>query len=357
MTLDTEFISENTYYPQLCLIQVAHGEHAAVIDVLTDIDLEPLINFLKSPEITKVLHAANQDLIIFWNDFKLSLTPVFDTQVAALVCGFGDQVSYGQLVKTFTGKLLDKGAQIVDWTRRPLLDKHIKYALGDVTDLCTIYERLQKDIHRQNRESWIEEEMQALSNPDRYAFDPENQMKKLKMRGQTPRRLATLREMIIWREAQAKSQNLPRGWVMKDLALRDIASNPPKNTEQLGHVRSIGGNARGDVGQSILKHIRIAQELPLSECPAVDTKGREEQANENTIVLLRALLSHVCATHRVAAKLVASKSDLEQLALGASTRIDSGWRWELFGELANKLLKGQIALALRKGDIEVVETS
>ncbi len=356
IALDTEFISEKTYFPQLCLIQIAYGEQSAVIDTLSGLDMEPLIKFLKSPDIIKVLHAANQDLIIFWNDYKLALEPVFDTQVAALVCGFGDQVSYGNLVKAFTGKALDKGAQIVDWSRRPLNDGHIKYAEADVSNLLIIYDRLLKEIEKRGRANWISEEMRELSNPARYGFDPDAQLKKLKMRGLSRRRLATLREMICWREEQARSQNMPRGWVLKDLALRDIAAHPPKNLEQLSRIRSIGGSARGRVGQDLLERIKKSLDIPLAECPPVDEKEKIEQVNENAMVLLRALLTNVCKKHHVAPKLVASKTDLEHLILGKSTRITKGWRGELFGSIANQLLEGSIALALTDGDIEIVRT-
>ncbi len=357
ITVDIEFLSEKTYYPKLCLIQVAYGSHAVVIDPLGEIDLEPLINFLKDPEMTKVFHAAEQDLAILWNNFNLSPSPVFDTQIAAMVCGFGDQVSYGELVKTFTEIELDKSSQIIDWSRRPLLDRHIDYALADVSNLCPVYEAISKDIDKRDRASWIEEEMRELSNPKRYAFNPEVQLRKIKMKGLTPRRLAALRGLICWREERAKSQNIPRGWVLKDLALRDIVFHPPKNIEELGRVRGIGSNGRGQVGREILQSIASSKDLPLSKCPPVDSATTEEQANENAVVLLRALLKHVCEKNEVAPKLVATKSELEEIALGGTTRVTGGWRGKLFGELAIKLLEGQVALALTDGEIEIVNTN
>ncbi len=354
VALDTEFLSEKTYYPQLCLIQIAHGSHAAVIDALADIDLEPLIQFLRNPDIVKVFHAAEQDLVILWNDFKLPLTPIFDTQIAAMVCGFGDQVSYAQLVKTLAKARIDKSSQIVDWSKRPLRERHLEYAEADVTHLCKVYERLQNKIDQQGRATWVAEEMRNLSDTKRFDFRPETQAKKLKLRNMTPRRMAMLHGLVTWREERAKIQNIPRGWVIKDLALRDLVSNPPENLQDLARARGIGGNAQGQTGRDILRSIQKAKDLPLSECPPVQDNSNDEGINSNAIVLLRALLTHVCEKNNVAPKLIASKSDLEQLTLGAGTRLSQGWRWELYGELAAQLLQGQISLTLSEGEIAVV---
>lgn len=355
VTLDTEFISEKTYVPQLCLIQIASGSRASVIDPLSDIDLQPLIHFLMNPEIVKVLHAAEQDLGILWNDFGVTPAPIFDTQIAAMVCGFGDQVSYGQLVTALTKTKLDKSSQIVDWSRRPLLDRHIEYALADVSHLGPVYEHLRKDIDKRNRASWIEEEMRVLSDSTRYIFNPEIQMRKLKGRGMSRRRLATLRELVTWRDERAKDQNIPRGWVLKDLALRDIVSHPPQNANDLGRVRGIGGIAQGQIGKEILQCIQTAAALPLAECPPLDLEINDNQANENAVVLLRALLKHVCRINKVASKLVASAPELEQIALGANTRVDQGWRWDVFGKYARELLAGEIALGLKSGGVRIVK--
>jgi len=354
VALDTEFLSEKTYYPQLCLLQIAHGSHAAVIDTLADIDLDPLIQFLRNPNIVKVFHAAEQDLVILWNDFKLSLSPIFDTQIAAMVCGFGDQVSYAQLVKTFNKARIDKSAQIVDWSKRPLRERHLEYAHADVTHLCPVYERLLDRIDKQGRASWVAEEMLELSDIKRFAFKPEAQARKLKLRNMTPRRMASLHGLVTWREERAKAQNIPRGWVIKDLALRDLVSNPPENLNDLGRARGIGGNAQGKAGQEILKCIQEAKQLPLAQCPPVPDTSGDSEISGNAIVLLRALLTHVCEKNDVAPKLIASKTDLEQLSLGFETRLSRGWRWDLFGELATQLLKGQISLTLTNGEIGVV---
>ncbi|NQV31004.1 MAG: ribonuclease D [Candidatus Marinimicrobia bacterium] len=355
ITLDTEFISEKTYAPQLCLIQIASGSRAAVIDPLSDIDLQPLIVFLMNPNIVKVLHAAEQDLGILWNEFGVLPTPIFDTQIAAMVCGFGDQVSYGQLVNALTKTKLDKSSQIVDWSRRPLLDRHIEYALGDVSHLGPVYERLKKDIEKRDRGNWIKEEMLELSDSKRYIFNPELHMRKLKARGMSRRRLATLRELVSWRDERARDQNIPRGWVLKDLALRDIVSHPPQNAAELGRVRGIGGIAQGQIGREILQHIQAAAALPLAECPPLDTEINDNSANENAVVLLRALLKHVCRLNKVASKLVAATAELEQIALGLKTRVDQGWRWDVFGKFAHELLAGAIALGLEKGSVKIVK--
>jgi ribonuclease D len=355
VTVDTEFMSEKTYYPQLCLIQIAHGTNAAVIDLLSDLDVEPLIAFLKNPNIVKVFHAADQDIAILWNEFELIPSPVFDTQIAAMVCGFGDQVSYGRLVKAFTGAVLDKSSQLVDWSKRPLRDRDVRYALADVTQLCQVYEGLKVDIDKRDRASWIAEEMQNLLDPKRYEYIPETQMRKLRLRSQTPRRLARLRELLSWRDERAKTKNLPRSWVLKDTTLRDMASNPPRTIKDLGRVRGIGNNAQGTFGQEILQRIRVADNLPLADCPAVDAAVLEEPAPENAIVLLRALLKQVSEIHEVAPRLLATKSDLEQIALGDKSRLDKGWRQEVFGRLASNLVAGKIALTLVNDKIELID--
>lgn len=357
VAIDTEFISEKTYYPQLCLVQVAYGDHAAVIDPLSDIDLNPLITFLENHNIVKVFHAAHQDLAIFWNNFKFSPTPVFDTQIAAMVCGYGDQVSYGQLVKSYTNTTLDKSAQIIDWSKRPLLKHHLKYAIADVTNLGLVYEKLLEGISGGNRSGWITDEMESLSISKRFEFNPETQMKKVKMRGLSRRRCVMLYELICWREDRAKTQDIPRGWVLKDITLRDLVSNPPQNMGELERIRGIGGNARGQLGQQLLERIRLSKTLPLSDCPLVDPPTSYEVPNENALVLLRALLKHACEKHKVAPKLLASKSELEEIAVGTKNRIAQGWRWEIFGKLADQLLKGQIALALVDGKMKFVPVS
>ncbi|MCF6237942.1 MAG: HRDC domain-containing protein, partial [Candidatus Marinimicrobia bacterium] len=290
-----------------------------------------------------------------WNNFRLAPKPVFDTQVAAMVCGFGDQVSYGQLVKVFANTRLDKNSQIVDWSKRPLLGRHIEYALADVVYLGTVYEKLLEGIRRRKRAGWIEAEMLELSDPKRYVFNPDVQARRLKMRYLKPRQLAMLHKMILWREERAISQNIPRGWVLKDLALRDIISNPPQNRQELGRIRGIGGLAKDQVGEEILECIRKAKNRPLSECPPVETVNTHNQAKDSTMVLLRALLKHVCEQNEVASKLVASRSELEEIALGGANRVSGGWRGEIFGGLANQLLKGQIALTLADGDFEIVK--
>ncbi len=355
VALDTEFLSEKTYFPQLCLIQIAHGSHAAVIDTLSDIDLEPLLQFLRNPKIVKVFHSAEQDLVILWNDYKLSLHPIFDTQIAAMVCGFGDQVSYAQLVKTFANTRLDKSSQIVDWSKRPLRDRHIEYAMADVTHLCPVYEHLNKKIDDRGRASWIAEEMLALSDTNRFDFKPDLQARKLKFRNLTPRRLAILYGLVSWREERAKIQNIPRGWVIKDLSLRDMVSNPPENQQDLDRIRGIGGSAQGQAGQDILRSIQKSKALPLSECPSIVDDSSDEQINGNAIVLLRSLLTHVCEKNDVAPKLIASKADLEQLTLGQDTRLSRGWRKDLFGGLAEQLLQGQISLTLLNGKIGILK--
>lgn len=357
VTMDTEFISEKTYHPQLCLVQVGYGSHAAVIDVLCDMDPGPLIEFLRNPRRLKVLHAGHQDIAILRHDYSLSLEPVFDTQIAAMVCGFGDQVSYAQLVKSLTKTELDKSSQIIDWSRRPLLQRHVDYALADVTSLIPVYERLRDEIETRGRGSWVEEEMRELSNPARYTFSAEAQVRKLKMRGLSARRHALLLELVSWREELAAARNIPRGWVLKDNALRDIASNPPDSLEELGHIRGIGGNAGNRTGRDLLKRLQVARANPVARKVAKTRDPNWNPGRENAIVLLRALLNHVCNQYDVSPGLVASKPELDQIAAGIKTRVNEGWRRKVFGEMAEQLVSGKIALALDSQGVKVVETS
>jgi ribonuclease D len=354
IAIDTEFIPENTYFPQLCLIQIAYGEHQAVIDTLANIDLNPLVSLLINPKIVKVFHAGDQDLAIFWNTFKQIPSPVFDTQIAAMVCGFGDQVSYSKLVKAITNNTLDKSSQIVDWSKRPLMAQHVNYAIADVTHLCVVYEYLLKDIKDRNRDSWVVEEMNELVDIKRYEFNPDIQIKKIKLKGASPRRLAILRELVVWRDEEARLKNHPRTWILKDNSLRDIASNPPHNIETLARIRGIGGIATGKSGKKILECIQSAKQLPIEKCPIYDDFKNGEYANSEVVALLNALLKSICEKNDMAARLVATKSDIEKFVLGDPTKVAKGWRWNLFGKQASRLLQGKIALTVRDNNIDIV---
>jgi ribonuclease D len=355
VAVDTEFMSEKTYDPQLCLIQLAHGNHVGLIDTLSGLDLNPLLEFLADPQVTKVFHASDQDLAILWNQLKIMPQPLFDTQIAAMVCGFGDQVSYASLVSTFTNQRPDKSAQLIDWSKRPLFEKHLDYARKDVTQLCLIYEALVTQIEDRDRGDWIAQEMADLADPSRYEFDADKQMRRIKFRNPSPRNLAILKELVIWREGLAKSRNQPRQWVMKDTSLRDMASNPPASIKELARIRGIGGIAQGATARDILACVERGRQIPKADCPAVLTPEREDALDEGLLNLLRTLLQKVSNDYDVSPKLLATSSDLSRLARGKACRLQEGWRYELFGRQAQELLQGKLGLTIAEGVVSVVK--
>jgi ribonuclease D len=360
IAVDTEFMRERTYWPILCLVQVAGPEEAAAIDALAPgIDLMPLLNLMADQGTLKVFHAARQDIEIFFNLSGTVPTPLFDTQIAAMVCGFGDAVSYETLVARLAQATLDKSSRFTDWSRRPLTDRQIRYALADVIHLRTVYEKLQQRLASNGRASWFAEEMAELSNADIYRSDPGEAWRRFRLRGRVhPRFFGVLREVAAWRETAARQRNLPRGRIVRDEAILEIAAHAPKTIEALARTRSLGkGVAEGKLGSEILDAIERGLADTAAADPPASLKTESPPGLGPLMELLRVLLKQRCEEHQVAQKLLASAEDLEAIAADdeAPVRALSGWRREIFGKDALALKHGELALTVRRNRITLVE--
>ena len=358
VTIDTEFMRERTYWPILCVVQVAGPEEAVAIDALAEgIDLQPLLSLMSEAQTLKVFHAARQDLEIFFQLSGEVPHPLFDTQVAAMVCGFGDAVSYETLVKRLAGASLDKASRFTDWAHRPLTERQIKYALADVVYLRTVYDRLQHLLAENGRAAWFAEEMADLVDPAIYRSDPGAAWRRFRIRGRADRKfLGVLRALAAWRETAAQQRDLPRGRIMRDEAVLEIAAHAPKTIETLARTRSLGkGVAEGKLGREILE--AVAQGLADPDPPpAIPAKAEAPPGIGPLIELLRVLLKQRCEDFQVAQKLVASSDDLEAIAAddSAPVRALSGWRRDVFGNDALALKHGRLALTAGRNKIELV---
>lgn len=354
-TIDTEFLRDKTYYPQLCLVQVAAPDGDPVaIDPLADLDLEPLYGLVADSRVLKVFHAARQDLEIFFNVTGAVPHPIFDTQVAAMVCGFGESIGYNNLVHDICGERLDKGAQFTDWSRRPLSSKQISYALDDVTYLRDVYRHLSGMLDKEGRASWLEQEMDVLTSASTYENDPENAWRRIKIRTEKPKVLSVLREIAAWREREAQHRDVPRSRVMRDDAIADLAVHAPKTVEELMHIRGMPKDmAHGRLGRQILDAVNKGLAVPPAQMPRPDVRRRFPSDLVPVLEMLKMLLRIQCSEHNVAPKLVAGSEDLEALALDDSPDIHAmkGWRYEVFGREALALKAGKITLGLEKGRI------
>ncbi len=358
LTVDTEFMREQTYYPNLCLIQVAGPELAATIDPQSPkIDLKPFWELMARPDQVKVFHAARQDLEIFHILGGLIPKPVFDTQVAAMVCGFGDQISYVNLVRSITGEQLDKSSRFTDWSKRPLSEKQLKYALGDVTHLRDVYVRLAGQLNKTGRETWLDEEMATLTDPATYQQDPECAWQRLKLKVKNRHALAVLMSLAAWRERAAQKQNVPRQRIIRDDALYDIANQSPKSAAELGSLRSVpDGFSRSSRGKEIVAAVEEGLNRDMADVPAL-RQGQPLSAEATaTLELLKVLLKAAAARHGVAPRMIADASDLDALARHAEPDVPAlkGWRRELFGADALSLKRGELALTLKDGDVVVI---
>jgi ribonuclease D len=358
VAVDTEFMREATYWPKLCLLQIA-GPHAqAVVDPLSpDIDLTPFFDLMRDPKVVKVFHAARQDIEIIWNMAGIIPLPIFDTQIAAMVCGFGDAASYGALVKRLLRKNLDKSSRFTDWSRRPLSDKQLHYALGDVTHLRGIYLKLKERLEEEGRGSWVDEEMALLINPKTYATTPEDAWRRLKMRVRTPTDLAVLMEVAAWRERASQTQNVPRSRIIKDDAIYDVASQTPTTVEALSALRTVhDGFARSARGRELIEAVKRGLARPAAEIPKLEIAEPLPPTAAAVADLLRVLLKSVSARSDVAAKLIATSDDLDRIALDDKADVPAlkGWRRELFGADALALKSGEMALAVERGQIVTV---
>ncbi len=358
LLIDTEFLREQTYYPKLCLIQIAGADEAVIIDALAkELDLDLLRPLLADSEITKVFHAGRQDLEIFLNLFDFVPTPLFDTQVAAMVCGFGEQVAFDTLVKRIAGVHLDKASRFTDWARRPLSERQLNYALADVVHLRPVYLMLAKALQERGRETWIEADMHALSQPSLYRVDPEAAWERIKVRSREPRFLGRLKALSAWREREAQQRDLPRQRLLKDEQIQEIAAYNPRDAESLAHSRGFSRQAaEGKLGQRILAVLAEAQPLELERPP----RRPERTASANTRArteLLRVLLRLASERHGVATRLIASGSEIERLAAGERDGLLAltAWRAEIFGKDALALVEGCLALTSTEGGVQVLE--
>ena len=354
VTVDTEFLRERTYYSKLCLVQLAYqdedGDDACLVDPLADgISLEPLYDLFRDEGVVKVFHAARQDLEIFYVDQQVIPAPLFDTQVAAMVCGFGEQAGYETLVRKITKSDLDKSSRFTDWSRRPLTDAQANYAVGDVTFLRDIYEYLSDRLKKSGREKWVAEEMAVLNDPATYQADPEQAWRRVKTRTSSGRFLAIVRELAKFREQYAQDRNIPRSRVFKDDALVEIASTKPQSEQDLGRSRLLLREARkGDIAAGILAAVKAGVNAPNDSLPKVDQKGAKLQVNPALADMLRVLLKSKSDNEDVAAKLIASSAELDALAAGErDMKAMRGWRKEVFGEDAIRLCNGEVGLAVQ----------
>ena len=358
VTVDTEFLRETTYYPLLCVAQMASADEAVVIDALApDLDLAPFFELMADEGVLKVFHAARQDIEIVWHRAKLVPHPIFDTQVAAMVLGYGDSISYDQLVQRVTGDKLDKSHRFTDWSRRPLTAAQVGYAISDVTHLRDVFLALSSDLKKRGRSDWVDEEMEILTSPNTYRMEPETAWERLKTRVRKPRELAVLIEVAAWREREAQSRDVPRGRVLKDDALGDIAVHAPTTPEKLAALRSLPrGFERSRWGADIIEAVKRGLARDQAELPRID-KPRQGVNGNATVELLKVLLRMTSERHGVAAKVIATVDDLEQIAMDDRADVPAlhGWRREMFGNSAIALKRGELALAVEKGRVIVVD--
>ena len=358
VTIDTEFLRETTYYPLLCVAQMASADEAVVIDALAPgIDLSPFYNLMANEKVMKVFHAARQDIEIVWHAAKLIPHPIFDTQVAAMVLGYGDSISYDQLVQRITGDTLDKSHRFTDWTRRPLSEAQLRYAISDVTHLREVYLKLVEDLRQRGRAEWVEDEMRVLTSPETYRLEPENAWQRLKTRVRKPKELAVLIEVAAWREREAQARDVPRSRVLKDEVIADLAVQAPTSAENLTHLRSLPkGFERSRWGEAIIA--AVARGLARDTKTLPRPVRAQSTANGAAVVeLLKVLLRMVSERHHVAAKVIATVDDLERIAADDTADVPAltGWRRELFGEKALALKHGKLALTMENGRVTVAE--
>jgi ribonuclease D len=374
VVIDTEFLRETTYWPILCLVQVAIGDDLldgeveddlyAAIDPMPngkegELDLTPLYDLMANEKVLKVFHAARQDLEIFFKGMGKLPHPVFDTQVAAMVCGFGDSVGYENLLTRLTGAKVDKGARFTDWSIRPLSRRQIDYALADVVYLKPAYLKLCKLLEDGGRAGWIDEEMRTLLNPEIYDVDPMATYKRIKARNAKPRTLAVLRELAAWRETEARRKNIPRNRMLRDEALLEIAHHTPKDANGLGRTRGMGARmAEGQAGQEILKAVQRGVATPDKDCPKPATKPDLPRGIGPTSDLLKVLLKIKCEDYDVAQKLIASSDDIELIAAygeKADVRAMHNWRFDVFGNDALRIRNGECAIAMKNKKLILLE--
>ncbi len=362
VAVDTEFMRENTYWPILCLIQISDGKEAAAIDPLAkNVDLQPLLDLLvDNEEVLKIFHAGGQDIEIIHNMTGKTPHPIFDTQIAAMALGPSEQIGYANLVDSWLGITLDKGARFTDWSRRPLNARQIEYAIGDVTHLSRIFLMMLEKLKENGRGMWINNEMEKLADPGNYVNDPELSWRRVKFQGRNLDALGRLKALAAWREEEAKSKDLPRGRIMRDETLADIAGHPPKDQARLGQVRGLsGGWKSNDIGARLMKALASAQPLSKEELPS-RKGGKQKFSKSNALVtdLLKLLLKIRSAEMNVASKLLARTGDLEAIVSGERNGVAllEGWRYEEFGRDAIDLIEGRMSFTVNDGKLKMTHT-
>jgi len=360
ITVDTEFLRETTYYPLLCVVQMASQDEALVIDALAEgIDLKPFFELMANEKVLKVFHAARQDIEIVWHSANIVPHPIFDTQVAAMVLGYGDSIAYDQLVERITGHRPDKTHRFTDWSRRPLTSEQVHYAISDVTHLRDVFTALDADLKKRGRNDWVSEEMEVLTSPRTYDFHPERAWERLKTRVRKPKELAVLIEIAAWREQEAQSRDVPRSRVLKDDAVGDIATHAPTSVERLASLRSLPkGFERSKWGAEVLAAVQRGLARDPSALPKLE-KPRNNSNGAAIVELLKVLLRMTSERHAVATKVIATVDDLEQIAADDNADVAAlhGWRRDLFGEAALALKHGRLALAIERGRVIRVNRS
>jgi ribonuclease D len=358
VTVDTEFLRESTYYPVLCVAQMASTDEAVVVDAIADgIDLAPFFALMGDEKVIKVFHAARQDIEICWHEAGIIPHPIVDTQVAAMVLGYGDSISYDQLVQRITGDTLDKSHRFTDWTRRPLSEAQLAYAISDVTHLRDVYLTLAADLEKRGRSEWMREEMKVLTSAETYRFEPEHAWERLKTRVRKPKELAVLVEVAAWREREAQARDVPRSRVIKDDVIGDIALQAPTTIERLGGLRSLPkGFERSKWGEAIVEAVKRGLARDPKTLPRLD-RPRGAVNGQATVELLKVLLRMTAERHGVAAKVIATVDDLDRIAADDDADVPAlhGWRRDLFGEKALALKHGRLSLAIEKGRVVAVE--
>ncbi|MCW8085483.1 ribonuclease D [Sabulicella glaciei] len=361
VTVDTEFMRERTYYPELCVVQLAGETEVAVVDAQAEgMDLAPLGDLLADPAVIKVFHAARQDVEIFLLRFGAVPAPIFDTQIAAMVAGFGDQASYDSLVRSLAGQSIDKAHRFSDWSARPLSEAQIAYAAADVTHLRVVYRKLREKLLAEGRLDWVAQEMDALLDPKGYVTEPEEAWERLRPKSNNRRFLAVLRAAASWREAEAQRIDIPRGRLVKDESLAEVAASAPETPDQLARIRGVSeGFARGKSGGGLLAAIAAAKRLPEGELPTPLEARRGAGASPALVALLKVLLAAASEAHNVAPRLLADTEDLERLASESEPdlRCLSGWRREVFGEDALALKSGKLALGVAGRRVRLIRTA
>ncbi|MFT4078442.1 ribonuclease D [Rhodomicrobium lacus] len=354
VTVDTEFMRQTTYRPKLCLIQMAAPGIEAVVDPLPNLDLSPFYALMANTAVVKVFHAARQDIEIVWQEASVIPTPLFDTQIAAMALGHGEAISYGALVKKLLKKNHDKTYQAIDWCQRPLGPKQLEYALGDVTYLRDVYAKLKQRLEQTGREPWLEEEVAVLTDPKTYAFDPADAWKRLKLGGKSRTARAIIMELAAWRERAAQDENVPRGRVLKDEAIYEVAKHAPRTLETLSRLRSVRDSVRSR-GDAILRAVEAALARDPGDVVNAAAHVDLSATASATVELLRVLLKAVSAELDIAPKLLASAEDLEKLAQYDEPDVPAlkGWRRPLFGDKALALKEGRLALGIRKNEVAV----